>query len=67
MNEDDDLYGEGRLLAALNSVQELTPGKLLPHMKADIDKFAGGAPQSDDVTMLALLINQIGGIYNETI
>ena len=48
------LYGTDRMLAALNQGQALEPEALLRHVKADIDRFAGAAPQFDDITMLAI-------------
>ncbi|MEL7622580.1 MAG: SpoIIE family protein phosphatase [Clostridiales bacterium] len=56
-NPAGELYGEKRLRDTLNASLDLTPPELLPKIKADIDSFAKGAPQFDDVTMLALLIN----------
>ena len=48
------LYGTDRMLAALNCGRDRTPEELLRDMKADIDRFVGGAPQFDDITMLAI-------------
>ena len=48
------LYGTGRMLEALNRNCELGPENLLHQVKADIDCFAGAAPQFDDITMLSL-------------
>ncbi len=56
-NPASELYGEKRLRDTLNSSLDLTPSELLPKIKADIDSFAQGTPQFDDVTMLAILIN----------
>ena len=46
-------FGE-RLLAALNEVKDGKPEEILEHMKARIDAFVDGAPQFDDLTMLAV-------------
>ena len=51
-NENNELYGEDRLLSFMNRSLELDPTKLLPKLKKDIDKFVGKAPQFDDITML---------------
>lgn len=51
-NKDNVLYGENRLLVFMNKNLEVTPTKLLPKLKKDIDKFVGEAPQFDDITML---------------
>ena len=48
------LYGTGRMLAALDACASDTPEALLRGVKEDIDAFAGGAPQFDDITMLCL-------------
>ena len=48
------LYGTDRMLSALNRGRGRMPEELLRDMKADIDRFVGGAPQFDDITMLAI-------------
>jgi sigma-B regulation protein RsbU (phosphoserine phosphatase) len=53
----DELYGEARLQNTLNASLDLKPTALLRKVNADVDAFANGAPQFDDVTMLALRIN----------
>lgn len=51
-NENNELYGEDRLLSFMNKSLELDQTKLLAKLKKDIDKFVGKAPQFDDITML---------------
>ena len=51
-NVNNELYGMERLLKALETNKDLPMNKLLPAIKADIDKFVGEAPQFDDITML---------------
>jgi sigma-B regulation protein RsbU (phosphoserine phosphatase) len=51
-----DFYGKTRLRRFLNAHGDLPPGELLPLLRADIDHYAAGAEQSDDITMLALRI-----------
>ena len=51
-NENNELYGEDRLVSFMNKSLELDQTKLLPKLKKDIDKFVGKAPQFDDITML---------------
>ena len=51
-NENNELYGEDRLLSFMNKSLNLDPTKLLSKLKKDIDKFAQTAPQFDDITML---------------
>lgn len=48
------LYGDERLVRALNANCDKTPEELLAAVKADVDGFAGDAPQFDDITMLSL-------------
>jgi sigma-B regulation protein RsbU (phosphoserine phosphatase) len=53
-NAADDLYGEPQLLAALQSgpTEELTD--IAHNIRTEVTRHANGAPQSDDVTMVAL-------------
>ena len=51
-NTENELYGEGRLLAFMNHNISLDAKAFLPALKADIDSFVGEAPQFDDITML---------------
>ena len=51
-NTENELYGEGRLLAFMNEHSETDAVTLLPALKANIDEFVGEAPQFDDITML---------------
>ena len=46
------LYGEDRLLSYIEKNKEMKAEKLLSGLKEDIDRFAGDAPQFDDITML---------------
>jgi len=50
------LYGKTRLKTVLDSIPSLKPKDYLDHIKADIDNFAKGEPQFDDITMLMLSI-----------
>lgn len=53
-NEAHELYGMKRLTDILVENTHKPPAKLLPAVKADIDKFVGDAPQFDDITMLCV-------------
>lgn len=64
-NSDKELYGEERLLLALNSKEFDTIEELCRYVKADVDEFVGDAPQFDDITMLALRYNGIASINIE--
>ena len=43
------------MLSALNAHPEASAQELLGQVKAEIDRFAGSAPQFDDITMLCLV------------
>ena len=60
-NRENELYGEERLLSVLAAHEDAAPEELLPAVKADIDAFAGDAPQFDDITMLALKLSEKRG------
>ena len=51
-NAEDELFGEERLLKALNSQPEVLPKGMLKNVKDAVDMFVGEAPQFDDLTML---------------
>ena len=52
---DDELFGDERLLQALNDAPDTTPGSFLPFVRERISEFVKDAPQFDDITMLGLL------------
>lgn len=47
------LYGEDRLLRAVNAREFEDMSDLCRYVKADVDAFVGDAPQFDDITMVA--------------
>lgn len=51
------LFGEARLLEALNSVAEESVEARCKTVKRAIDEFVGGAEQFDDITMLSVRFN----------
>ena len=51
-NGENELFGNDRLLAALNRHPEAGPEELLPAVRGEIDGFVREAPQFDDITML---------------
>ena len=53
----DALFGDERLLDALNEAGDAEPEALLARVRAAIDAFVKDAPQFDDITMLALKLN----------
>ena len=58
LNEKGELYSEERLQALLNKEERRKGAKeIIEAVYADIQKFAQGESQADDITMLALGIN----------
>ena len=53
-NAENELFGNERMLDAINEVADGTPEERLRHVKEAIDAFVGDAPQFDDITMLCL-------------
>lgn len=53
-NAENDMFGTDRTLKALNIDTESSPEQVIANVKAGIDEFVKGAPQFDDITMLAL-------------
>ena len=58
MNRARELYGEERLLDALNKYKFSSPRELIINIKKEVDNFAAGAEQADDIAMLSLHINE---------
>ncbi len=56
-NSYNSLFGATRLLDSVNRFINFGLSGLLSCVKGDVDMFAGGAPQSDDITMLAISYN----------
>ena len=53
-NCNDELFGNERMVEALNSSSEIQPEAIVKTVKQKIDEFVGDAPQFDDITMLAI-------------
>ena len=53
-DEGEEIYGSERALAALNRAKDASPQELLEHVKNEVKRFEGDAPQFDDLTMLCL-------------
>ena len=53
-NADDELFGAGRMIAALNERPDATPQEVLRNMRAAVDGFVQEAEQFDDLTMLCM-------------
>lgn len=56
-NLQEELYGTDRMIRALNQKPDGTPQELLQTVNEDVFRFAGEAPQFDDITMLAIKIS----------
>lgn len=57
-NAAEELFGEERMLDALNQCADLSPRETLAEVKRSIDAFVGEADQFDDLTMLAFEIKE---------
>jgi sigma-B regulation protein RsbU (phosphoserine phosphatase) len=53
-NRSEELYGDPQLLAALEAVVGEEPTGMIRHIRAEVLRHADGAPQSDDITMVAI-------------
>jgi sigma-B regulation protein RsbU (phosphoserine phosphatase) len=51
---EDELYGEERLLKALQAAPQEGLANLIYYISSEVTHHASGAPQSDDITMLAI-------------
>ncbi len=54
MNARGELYGSVRLLSVLRDLESAAPDALIAAVRDDVRRFAGGAEQSDDVTLLCV-------------
>lgn len=54
MNASDDFFGEERLLAHLGASPGAAPADIVRTTLEAVRKFSAGAPQSDDITILAV-------------
>ena len=53
-NREDELYGEQQLLAALQRAPKDDLAAMIHFIRKEVTAHAAGAPQSDDITMVAL-------------
>ena len=57
-SSDDTMFGEERLEKVLSSFSKTAaPQEIMMKVSDEVDKFANGAPQYDDITMLCLIMN----------
>jgi serine phosphatase RsbU (regulator of sigma subunit) len=59
MNAADDCFGEGRLARLLEEHADLPADELRERILRDVEAFAGGAPQHDDMTMILLKVDTV--------
>jgi serine phosphatase RsbU (regulator of sigma subunit) len=59
MNADDDCFGEARLARLLEEHADLPADELRERILRDVEAFAGGAPQHDDMTMILLKVDAV--------
>jgi sigma-B regulation protein RsbU (phosphoserine phosphatase) len=57
MNAADDCFGEARLARLLEEHADLPAEELRERILRDVEAFAGGAPQHDDMTMILLKVD----------
>ncbi len=57
MNENNEEYGEERFIRFLHENSGLSAAATIRHALAEIERFAGNAPQHDDMTMVVLRVN----------
>ena len=57
MTNDDEEWGEERMLSAVEAVRSKAAGEVISGLFEAADRFTQGAPQQDDMTLLALKIN----------
>ena len=55
-NDDEQEFGEERMLATLNLPAKTTAAAVLSNLMSSADRFVGTAPQHDDITCLVLKV-----------
>ena len=55
------MYGRARLAGRLGRAPGARPAELVADLEADVARFVQGAPQSDDITVLAVAFRGAGG------
>lgn len=61
MNVAEDFFGNQRLVATLTSLAEAPVGAIVDAVVAAVREFAEGAPQSDDITVVAARVGSPAG------
>jgi sigma-B regulation protein RsbU (phosphoserine phosphatase) len=61
MNSEDEEWGEDRMIAKAASCMHLSAQQIVDCLLEAADKFASGAPQHDDMTLVLMKIGPMGG------
>lgn len=64
-NPGEQMWGESALLDALGVVAHEKPDTMIHHVRAAVIRHAAGAPQSDDITMVAITYRGAGAPSHE--
>jgi serine phosphatase RsbU (regulator of sigma subunit) len=64
MNADDDCFGEARLARLLEEHADLPAEELRERILRDVEAFAAGVPQHDDMTMILLKVDPMAVTEN---
>jgi sigma-B regulation protein RsbU (phosphoserine phosphatase) len=67
MDKDDQLFSESRMETTLQGMNGLSSKALIEKVVREVQCFAGGVPQSDDITLLVLRYMGLNGIDERTI
>ncbi len=54
MNDEDEEFGEKRMLKLVNGFPDVTAHRLVDALVCELDRHRGEAPRSDDITMVAM-------------
>jgi phosphoserine phosphatase RsbU/P len=58
MNCKDEEWGEGRLIPAVAAFADRSASDIIPSLMAEADRFASGAPQHDDMTLVVMKMSE---------
>ena len=58
MNNEDEEWGEERLIPAVASNAGQSAAEMIPSLMAEADRFVSGAPQHDDMTLVVVKMRQ---------
>ena len=57
-NSSNELFGDERMLEALNKNADASPDEVLANVREAVDAYVGEAEQFDDLTMLCIKYHQ---------